>query len=1067
VIAGFGGGLISHAYVEERMLPQIDRAQAAAFERHIVRWWQRAARALGPASSTRAIFDVCVVPLLELLGHDRPAAAPATDGLIASLPPGGVLITIPWQEPASHAWRRAIGRGLASQATWVLICNGRSMRIVDCARSWTRAAIEFDFGLLVTGPKGIAALWSLARASALAGTVSPSLRDHLLASDAHASRVCRSLGDGVLSALPALTMALAKQSRKAADRAVAFDQALTIVYRVLFLLFAEARSLVPIWNEIYRDAYTIEALLARARLRQGSGEAGSGTGLWKGFQAISRLAHSGCRAGDLEVNAFNGRLFSPRHTPLVEQRAIADRVMRDVLLSLASAPTSDGRRRISYHDLGVEQLGSVYERVLEHEPAHDGASIVLTRTSTRRKTTGSFYTPQALTEFLVRRTLSPLIADKSASQILDLRVVDPAMGSGAFLVAACVFLADACEHALIRDGEWAAAEVTGADRASLRRQVAERCIYGVDLNPTAVQLARVSLWLTTLSVNRPLTFLDHHLATGNSLIGARLGDLSRPPAARSRRAPGVLPLFEDQIAEDVSARVLPVRLRLSDPSESIAIVKEKERAMTALASSDGPLARWKDAADAWCAAALWPGPRPSAGVVREWIAAATGLATTLPSAQLRSSLARARDISGSHSALHWELAFPEVFFDANGQLASGGGFDAVIGNPPWALLPASDGYRHQARGHLNSYQLFLDRALQLTRRGGRVGLILPSGIATDHGSAALRRHLVDRTSIDTWIGFDNRHCIFPIHRSVRFVVMATTNAGATDTLRIRCGLTGLDELDRKEAHHAPLALSRSRIERWSPELLTIPDVTTAAALAVITTVADRVPALGHAKGWNARFGRELNATEDRPRFVPLGSRARLRPIVAGKQLSPFQVDLTRSTHGVAIATASRARIAYRDVASATNRLTLIAAMLPASVISTHTVFCLKSDLDERSQWCLLGLLNSLVANYLVRLNVTTHVTTALMSRLPVPRPSRESGAFDRLATLARSLALTGIDGDMGAYAELNAIAAGLYGLSTEQYSVVLDSFPLLPKTLREACFADHVRATETRKHGAI
>ena len=472
MIAGFSGGLISHAYLEERVLPAIDGAQMAAFERPLMRWWQLVSRSLGPASSPRAIFDVAVVPLLELLGHDRPAAAPAVDGLIAPLPPGSLLITIPWSEQTSHAWRRAVGRGLASQARWVVICNGRSVRIVDCARSWTRAAIEFDFDTLMSGPKGIAALWAVARGSALNGTAKPSLRDLLIESDAHASRVCRSLGDGVLSALPALTMALAGKPRKASDHSVAFEQALTIVYRILFLLFAEARSLVPIWNGIYRDAYTIEALTARARLRSASAaesfggsspaEAGSnsGTGLWKTFQAISRLAHAGCKAGDLEVTAFNGRLFSPRHTPLIEQRAVADRVMRDVLLSLASAPTAHGRRRISYHDLGVEQLGSVYERVLEHEPTSAGGSIVLTRTSTRRKTTGSFYTPQALTEFLVRRTLSPLIEGKTASQILDLRVVDPAMGSGAFLVAACVFLADACEHALIRDGQWTAAEVS-------------------------------------------------------------------------------------------------------------------------------------------------------------------------------------------------------------------------------------------------------------------------------------------------------------------------------------------------------------------------------------------------------------------------------------------------------------------------------------------------------------------------------------------------------------------------------------------------------------------------------
>jgi hypothetical protein len=1052
VIAGFGGGLISHAFLEERVLPQVDRSRLPAFERQLLHLWHRTSRSLGPASSTRAIFDVGVLPLLELLGHHRPAGWPAAEGLVALLPPNGVLITVPWSEPASQAWRRAVARGLASQAEWAVICNGRSIRIADCVRSWTRAAIEFDLETLVTGPKGIAALWALAR-GALTGADSPTLRGYLVASDAHAARVCRSLGDGVLSALPPLTTALARTSRKTSDRAIAFDQALTIIYRILFLLFAEARALVPIWNEIYRDGYTIDALATRA--------ARSAPGIWSTFQAISRLAHAGCKAGDLEVTAFNGRLFSPRHTPLIERGVVADQVMRDVLQSLASEPSPHGRRRISYHDLGVEQLGSVYERVLEHEPASDGGAIVLARTSTRRKTSGSFYTPQALTEFLVRRTLSPLVEGRTARQILDLRVVDPAMGSGAFLVAACLFLADACEHALIRDGEWRGAEATMADRASLRRQIAERCVYGVDLNPTAVQLARVSLWLSTLAANRPLTFLDHHLAAGNSLIGARLADLSRPPARRTGRAPAPLPLFDDQIADDVASRVMPVRLRLSDPSESIAIVKEKERAMTALSSRDGPLARWKDAADAWCAAALWPGPPPSPGVVREWIAAATGSPTTLPGAQLRLSLARAREVAATHSAFHWELAFPEVFFDASGQLGPSAGFDAVIGNPPWALLPASAGYHHQTSGRLNSYQLFLDRALQLARPGGRVGLILPSGIATDHGSAALRRRLFDRTSIDTWIGFDNRRRIFPIHRSVRFVVMATTNAGATDTLRFRCGLTTLDELDREE--HAPLALSRSRIEAWSPDGLTIPEITSAAALGILTAVSDRVPTLAGAKGWNARFGRELNATEDRPHFLPLGSRRSLRPIVEGKQVSPFQIDLSRSTHGVTTKTAMRARIAYRDVASATNKLTLIAAMLPANAVSTHTVFCLKSDLDERAQWCLLGLLNSLAANYLVRLNVTTHVTASLMSRLPVPRPSVHSPAFGRLVALARSLASTGIDNNAGDYAELNTIAARLYGLSTEQYSVVLDSFPLLPQTLREACLADYIRATEIRQ----
>jgi hypothetical protein len=963
MIAGFGGGLISHSYVEEHVLPAIERTGLARFERGIVRWWRQATRALGPASSLRAIADVAVIPLLQLLDHDRPALSAINGGLAARLPSAdAVLVVIPWDQPAASSWRDAIRQGLATDGAWALVCNGRSLRIIDCTRSWSRAAIELEFASLLSGPAGVAALWALARGPALAAAGPSSLRSYVEGSDSHASRVCRSLGEGVLSVLPPLTTALAGSARARIDRATAFDQALTIVYRVLFLLFAEARALVPVWHEVYRDAYTIEALTRKARVRSASApESFGGTSsLWKAFQAISRLAHSGCKAGDLDVTAFNGRLFSPRHSPLVERRQLPDAVMREVLLALSGESTPAGRRRVSYHDLGVEQLGSVYERVLEHEAAADGAAIVLTRTSSERKTSGSFYTPQALTEFLVRKTLAPLVEGRSADAILQLRIVDPAMGSGAFLVAACVYLADCCELALIRDGRWSAAEISTADRAALRRQVAEQCLYGVDLNPTAVQLARLSLWLTTLAASKPLTFLDHHLAAGNSLIGARLSDLARPPAVRAPRARD-LPLLEEQLAEDVSARVMPVRLRLSAPSESIEVVRDKERAMALLTSDASPLARWSAAADAWCAAALWPGSAPSAGLVREWIAAATGAPTTLPASQLRASLARARKIAASHAAFHWELAFPEVFFDAAGHAHANAGFDAVIGNPPWTVLPASRGYRHRGNGHPNSYQLFLDRALRLARHGGRIGLILPSGIATDHGSAPLRRHLFDRTAIDTWIGFDNRCRIFPIHRSVRFVVLATTNGGATETLRFRCGVTAVGELQRAK-QHAPLALSRSRIESLSPDHLSIPDVTTPAALGILTAVADRVAALGDARGWSVRFGRELNATDDRPHFVALPARSRLLPIVEGKQLSPFRVDVSRSAAGISAAAAarllkdtpfSRPRLAYREVAGATNKLTLIAAMLPANVVSTHTVFCLKSQLDEESQWCLM------------------------------------------------------------------------------------------------------------------
>jgi hypothetical protein len=1065
VIPGFGGELVSHAYAEQELLP----SQAAtvvtlnAFQRQLNRWWRGVSRTLGPASSARAVVDVALLPLLSLLGHPRPVMSPHAPGLDGGLcgtlaGPAMTVLAVPWSVPIRTAARAAIRAGLAARAEWAIACNGHSLGIVDCTRSWTRARIEFDFDRLMATPKGVALLWLMLNARA-------SLRTHIRASDAHASRVCGALGDGVLDALPRLATALAP--RRSRDQSWPRDQALTLIYRILFLLFAEARGMVPTWHELYREAYSLDLLARKA------GDPGA-RGLWPALQAISRLAHAGCRAADLEVTPFNGRLFSPRHAPLVEQRRVDERVIRDVLLALATEKTRQGRRRISYHDLGVEQLGSVYERVLEHE---------------QRKSTGSFYTPRSITEFLVRQTLAPLVEGRSAADILSLRVVDPAMGSGAFLVAACRYLADQCEIANIHDGRWQASEVSAADRATLRRQVAERCLYGVDANPTAVQLARLSMWLTTLAADRPVTFLDHHLAIGNSLVGARLADLGRPvPSARATRTPeaGTLPLFEDQLADAMSARVLPARLQLAlTPSDSIDAVKDKERLLSELSAPGGPFARWSFAADAWCAALLLPGPTP-AGLVAEWIAAATGAATTLPATRLHASLGRAVEAARRHGAFHWELAFPEIFIGADGRINLDGGFDAVIGNPPWGMVRGdlalpfysrSGLYSLQGRGHANRYQLFLERALRLIRPGGRVGLILPSGIATDHGSAALRRHLLDRTTVDTWLGFDNRRRIFPIHRSMRFVLLCTTNAGQTDTLRFRCGL--LDTAALNEPAAAPaLAVTRSRLESWSPEACCVPEVSDATALAILSGIASRVPALADPSGWHVRFGRELNATDDRPHFVPRApsstpARDTLLPIIEGKLLSPFRVNVDGSALGIAAAAAAalldrhtftRARVAYRDVASATNKLTLIAALLPAGTVSTHTVFVAKPPLDEDSQWCLLGLLNSLVANYLIRLRVTTHVTTATMAHLPVPRPIAGSPAFADLVSLSRVLSAKGVDDALDDYAQLNALAAQLYGLTADQFAYVLTTFPLIASTTREGCLASFEQLA--RKHGS-
>ena len=202
-----------------------------------------------------------------------------------------------------------------------------------------------------------------------------------------------------------------------------------------------------------------------------------------------------------------------------------------------------------------------------------------------------------------------------------------------------------------------------------------------------------------------------------------------------------------------------------------------------------------------------------------------------------------------------------------------------------------------------------------------------------------------------------------------------------------------------------------------------------------------------------QFGRELNATDDRHRFEPFVAAHAARPVVEGKQIDPFRVYLDRSRHQLRADTAERVprrlRLAYRDVASATNRLTLIAALIPPRAVTTHTLLCLKTPTPAEVQYVLCGLLNSYVANYLVRFRVNTHVTASLVSRLPVPVIGPADPAFKRVSQLVRALisASTAAE-EMEEYAELQALAAQLYGLSGGEFEHVLSTFPLVPTLVR-------------------
>jgi hypothetical protein len=431
-----------------------------------------------------------------------------------------------------------------------------------------------------------------------------------------------------------------------------------------------------------------------------------------------------------------------------------------------------------------------------------------------------------------------------------------------------------------------------------------------------------------------------------------------------------------------------------------------------------------------------------------------------------------------------------VFFGPDGSPPVRPGFDAIVGNPPWEMLRGDTGsasarakrrsganqvvrfvrqagiYRACTEGHVNQYQLFVERSVTLLRPGGRLGLVLPWGLASDHGSAGLRRLLIERCAVDAIVGFENSDAIFPIHRGVRFLLLSATTGRSTDRVQCRFGerdpvvLDSIEQGTMKPADaERTITLTPSLIGRLSGPSLAFPYIKRPIELRLLERLVATIPALSDPRGFGARFGRELNKTDDRSCFSPAGDVA----VVEGKHIDPFRVRLADCRHRVrsladlpsreVAREVQRHRLAYRDVASATNRVTLIAAIIPPGAVTVHTLYCLKTMMPPADQQVLCALLNSFVANFLVRLWVTTHLGTTTVERLPVPRPIEGTCDWTRLGELAACLS-AGPGDQPGAladtFAELQARALFLYGVDKDEPAVVLDSFPMVEPAIKEA-----------------
>lgn len=646
-----------------------------------------------------------------------------------------------------------------------LLCNGAHLRLVYAPKGETSGYITFPVQAMseVAGRPIFAAMLMLLSAHRLFALADSQRLPSILAeSRKYQNVVSTRLSEQVLDALYELVRGFqtANEARNGAllkevlrdDPNQVYGGLLTVLMRLVFVLYAEDRGLMP-GDPVYVNHYSVTGLFDRLRADAGRypDTMNQRYGAWAQLLTLFRLIHQGGGHGAMRLPARQGYLFDPDRYAFLEGRTgdgaadpplVPDSVVFEVLQNLMIL---DGER-LSYRNLDVEQIGSVYETMmgfdlevtkgpsiavkaaksrgaptvidlaalakvkpadrgrwirehtdqsvttemlkgvhsakkpeelvaaLEKKVAHAAtpgmvrAGTMILQPSDERRRSGSHYTPRSLTEPIVETALRPVLQqlgeNPKPEQILSLKVCDPAMGSGAFLVEACRQLGDALVKA------WHAHRCvpkTEDEVLHARRLVAQRCLYGVDRNPTAVDLAKLSLWLATLAKDHPFTFLDHALRHGDSLVG-----LSRDQIAAFHWKPEGEPELVRERIEGRLAEAAKLRARI----HAAAGTGSHADLAAMLARADGLLDDSRLLGDA-VVAAFFGGDTPkdreaARGKLRtaahDWLAGGAG----------RDELRRATTRDRPLAPFHWAIEFPEVFSHGRG------GFDAVVGNPPFA-----------------------------------------------------------------------------------------------------------------------------------------------------------------------------------------------------------------------------------------------------------------------------------------------------------------------------------------------------------------------------------------------
>ncbi len=963
---------------------------------------------------------------------------------------------------------------------------------------------------------------------------------------------------------------------------LAYRVTLRILFRLLFQAYAEDRGLLPSGRNEGFDANSLKTN-ARRLIDSESDEFGDSSTIWFDLVQVWNAIDQGNPQWQIPSYNGGLFSTDPDRSPegaLIKKIELPDSVLGPALKSLLIDVSGDGvLGPVDFRSLSVREFGTIYEGLLESSlslaeedltldssgawiPARRGdtvyasaASVYFHTASGERKATGSYFTPKVVVDHLIERSIVPALtahldkiavhlnkgdAAAAAREFFDFRVADLAMGSGHFLVAAvdkieALMRTFLTEHAVPGVTEEllrlavVARDALGTDDVAksevdevglLRRQVARRCIYGLDINPMAVELARLALWIHTFVPGLPMSNLDHGLINANSLTG--IGTIEEAlNALQPGRGPADVGLF-DEILTDQLASAKTLLVDVANASEANKAEVEEGARMLAQARAAADTAR--RIFDAAVAARIgWVQP---------------GLIVDEDSLQAVLELDGVAEAAGELQPAHMPFLFPEVF------LRDRAGFDVILGNPPWEKLhveehqwwglrlpglrsmptkqrdaalkefrssrPDLEGeyeaeiervgamaeavssgpYVGLGAAHLDLFQAFAWRNWQLLGVGGRSALVLPRGALAGSALAQWRREILDSGSFaDVCFLVNNQQWVFPeVHPQYTIGLTVTEKGG--DSVVLWSGpfssekefLSGADNL----------------AEVPGPEFVTwsntaafplIPDPVSAAIFRQMKTH-PRFDAVR--PGWEFRpIQGDMNASGDKHvmEFDTDAQRGRI-PVVAGVSYNIWNPDagtpfaygdpaVLRPHLAKKLASAVRnsrsaykglsfppktlpldkARIAFRDIARATDTRTAIPCLLPPGTAAVHqSPLLVRRQGDETAEAFLLGVMSSIPFDWGARRWVELHLTFELLNPLPVPAYDADSGLCQRVAVIAARLAAVdarysewadavGVSvGSVGAaekdslLTELDAIVSLLYGLAEEQVEHLFATF---------------------------